>query len=92
MPTFRAMVSALSAIGYGPMPVQGRWRIYGIGLSDDILEKVYNKNALRLGGTQSLPELYAKAGARLIFDADGMRELVGLVEDRLETLRGSTVS
>ena len=50
------------------------------------------KNALRLGGTRPLPELYAAAGARLIFDADGMRELVGLVEDRLETLRGSTVS
>ncbi len=50
------------------------------------------KNALRLGGTKSLPALYAAAGARLIFDEDGMRELVGLVEDRLEMLRGSTVS
>lgn len=50
------------------------------------------KAALRLGGTRSLPELYAAAGARLIFDADGMRALVGLVEDRLEMLRGSTVS
>ncbi|MDZ7631212.1 MAG: M3 family oligoendopeptidase [Gemmatimonadaceae bacterium] len=50
------------------------------------------KNALRLGGTRALPDLYAAAGARLIFDAAGMRELVGLVEDRLETLRGSTVS
>ncbi len=50
------------------------------------------KAALRLGGTRGLPELYAAAGARLIFDADGMRELVGLVEDRLETLRGSTVA
>ena len=49
------------------------------------------KAALRLGGTQSLPALYAAAGARLIFDAAGMRELVGLVEDRLETLRASTV-
>jgi oligoendopeptidase F len=50
------------------------------------------KNALRLGGTCGLPELYAAAGARLIFDADGMRELVELVEERLEMLRGSTVS
>ena len=50
------------------------------------------KSALRLGGTRSLPALYAAAGARLIFDADGMRELVALVEDRLEMLRGSTVS
>ena len=50
------------------------------------------KHALRLGGTLPLPELYAAAGARLIFDADGMRELVELVEERLEMLRGSTVS
>ena len=50
------------------------------------------KAALRLGGTRPLPELYAAAGARLIFDADGMRELVALVEERLEVLRGSTVS
>ena len=50
------------------------------------------KSALRLGGTRPLPELYAAAGARMIFDADGMRELIGLVEDRLETLRGSTVA
>ena len=50
------------------------------------------KRALRLGGTLPLPELYAAAGARLIFDADGMRELVELVEERLEMLRGSTVS
>ena len=50
------------------------------------------KAALRLGGTRSLPALYSAAGARLIFDTDGMRELVRLVEERLETLRGSTVS
>lgn len=29
---------------------QGRWAIYGIGLSDEILEKVYYKNAERLLG------------------------------------------
>jgi len=50
------------------------------------------KSALRLGGTQPLPALYEAAGARLVFDADGIRELVSLVEDQLETLRGSTVS
>jgi oligoendopeptidase F len=50
------------------------------------------KSALRLGGTRSLPDLYAAAGARLVFDADGMRQLVSLVEDRLDTLRTSTVA
>ncbi len=46
------------------------------------------KQALSLGGTRGLPEIYAAAGARLIFDEDGMRELVELVEARLAVLRG----
>ena len=31
-----------------PVPPQGRWRIYGIGLPDQILRKVYNENATRI--------------------------------------------
>jgi predicted TIM-barrel fold metal-dependent hydrolase len=31
-----------------PIPPQGRWRIYGIGLPDGILKKVYYENAARL--------------------------------------------
>ena len=30
--------------------LQGRWMIYGIHLPDEVLEKVYNKNALKLLG------------------------------------------
>jgi len=33
-----------------PVPPQGRWRIYGIGLPDHILKKVYYQNAARLLG------------------------------------------
>jgi predicted TIM-barrel fold metal-dependent hydrolase len=33
-----------------PVPPQGRWRIYGLGLPDQILRKVYNQNAARLLG------------------------------------------
>jgi predicted TIM-barrel fold metal-dependent hydrolase len=33
-----------------PTPPQGRWQIYGLGLSDGILRKVYNQNAARLLG------------------------------------------
>jgi len=33
-----------------PVPPQGRWRIYGIGLPDAILKKVYHENAERLLG------------------------------------------
>ena len=47
------------------------------------------KSALALGGTCTLPDIYAAAGARLIFDTDGMRELVDMVEARLQLLRGS---
>ena len=32
----------------GPVPPQGRWRIYGLGLRDQILKKVYAENAERL--------------------------------------------
>lgn len=31
-----------------PIPPQGRWRIYGIGLPDGILKKVYYENAARI--------------------------------------------
>ena len=31
-----------------PFPPQGLWNIYGIGLPDDVLRKVYHENAVRL--------------------------------------------
>jgi len=33
-----------------PVPPQGRWRIYGLGLSEQVLRKVYGENAARLIG------------------------------------------
>jgi len=36
-----------------PIPPQGRWRIYGLGLPDPILKKVYHDNAVRLLGLGS---------------------------------------
>lgn len=39
--------------------------------------------ALALGGTAPLPELFEAAGARLIFDAEGMQELVNLMEQQM---------
>jgi oligoendopeptidase F len=46
------------------------------------------REALALGATRPLPDLFAAAGARLVFDADGMGELVGLVEEQLDGLEG----
>jgi oligoendopeptidase F len=45
------------------------------------------REALALGGSVSLPEMYRAAGARLIFDADGMAPLVAAVEDAIAALR-----
>lgn len=44
------------------------------------------REALALGATRPLPELYKAAGARLVFDASGMRELITLVEEELDKL------
>jgi oligoendopeptidase F len=44
------------------------------------------REALALGATKPLPELYKAAGARLVFDPEGMRELVDLAEEELATL------
>ena len=39
--------------GLGETPTQGRWRIYGLHLPDEVLEKVYWRNAERvLGGVE----------------------------------------
>ena len=45
---------------------------------------------LTLGATRSLPELYRAAGATLIFDGGGMRQLIDLVEEEMERLRVAT--
>lgn len=37
-----------------PVPPQGRWRIYGVGLPDSILKKVYHDNAARVLGLPPL--------------------------------------
>jgi predicted TIM-barrel fold metal-dependent hydrolase len=36
-----------------PIPPQGRWRIYGLGLPESILKKVYYENAARLLGLEA---------------------------------------
>jgi len=54
----------------------------------DPVEAVANyKRFLALGGTRPLPELYAAAGVKLVFDAETMSELVAFVEERIEALR-----
>ena len=45
------------------------------------------RQALSLGGTRSLPELYAAAGAKFAFDANMLREAVELIETTIEHLQ-----
>ena len=49
--TFRFLETFDEYFAYGnedDVPGQGRWNIYGIGLPDEVLEKIYNKNAERI--------------------------------------------
>jgi oligoendopeptidase F len=45
------------------------------------------REALALGATQPLPELFKAAGARLMFDRAGMAELIELVEEEIAKLQ-----
>ena len=49
---FRFLETEDEYFDYAPAPVppQGRWRIYGLGLHDNILQKIYQDNARRLLG------------------------------------------
>ena len=51
---FRFLETEDEYFDYAPAPVppQGRWRIYGIGLPEAILRKVYHDNAARLLGLE----------------------------------------
>jgi oligoendopeptidase F len=44
------------------------------------------RQALALGNTRPLPELYQAAGARFAFDSDTLKEAVDLVEDVIQKL------
>lgn len=67
----------------------GALQIWRRSLTDPADAVARYKAALALGNTRSLPDIYAAAGASLIFDADGMHELVSLVERRVGELRGA---
>jgi predicted TIM-barrel fold metal-dependent hydrolase len=53
---FRFLETPDEYFDYAPMPTppQGRWKIYGLGLPDSILKKVYTNNAARLLGVGAL--------------------------------------
>jgi oligoendopeptidase F len=73
-------------IEYG-IAQMGALQVWRHSLADQAKAVRQYREALALGGTVGLPEIYRAAGARLVFDADMMSELVALVERRLTELR-----
>ena len=65
----------------------GALQVWRQSLADPAAAVRRYREALALGGTRPLPEIYAAAGARLVFDAAGMGELVALVEEHVARLR-----
>ena len=74
-------------IEYG-IAQMGALQVWRRSLDDPAGAVAAYKRALTLGGTHPLPDIYAEAGASLVFDAAAMGELVGKVEERLGELRG----
>lgn len=64
----------------------GALQVWRHSLADQAGAVAAYKHALAVGGTRSLPDIYREAGARLVFDAPTMAELVRAVEQRLEEL------
>ena len=64
----------------------GALQVWRNSLSDHAAAVRDYRSALALGATERLPDLYAAAGARLIFDAKGMKELASMVEEELARL------
>jgi oligoendopeptidase F len=62
----------------------GALQVWSNALKDQAGAVEAYRRALRLGGTQSLPELYGAAGAKFAFDAGTLRGIIELVESRLD--------
>ena len=64
----------------------GALQVWRNSLADQAAAVTAYREALALGGSRPLPELFASAGARLVFDEPGMAELVSLLEEQLSAL------
>jgi oligoendopeptidase F len=64
----------------------GAVQVWRNSLTDEAGAVTRYRQALALGGTASLPELYAAAGAKFAFDAPTLRAAVKLIEETITTL------
>ena len=58
----------------------GAVQIFGNALNDQASAVAAYRSALALGGTVTLPELFAQAGAKFAFDSDILKKAVNLME------------
>ncbi len=72
-------------VEYG-MAQLGAVQVYANSLRDPRGAVAAYRHALTLGGTATLPELFAAAGARFAFDAEALRGAVALMEGEIERL------
>lgn len=64
----------------------GALQVWRNALADQERAVADYRAALALGGSRPLPDLFGRAGARLIFDQAGMAELVGLIQGEIGKL------
>ncbi len=64
----------------------GAVQVWANALSDQAGAVASYRRALALGGTASLPQLFAAAGAKFAFDAGTLRQYVDLMERTIEKL------
>ena len=67
----------------------GAVQVWRNALEDQANAVARYRKALSLGGTVTLPELYAAAGARFAFDAPALQEAVSLLEKTIEELKAT---
>ncbi len=67
----------------------GALQLWRASLTDPAKAVSAYRAFLSLGATRALPDLYATAGARLIFDAAALEPLIALVEEHIGPLRAS---
>jgi oligoendopeptidase F len=76
-------------VDYGLAQV-GATQVWRNALHDQADAVRQYRYALSLGGTRTLPELYAAAGVKFAFDAETLDELVALYESQLNELYNDT--
>jgi oligoendopeptidase F len=72
-------------IEYG-LAQMGAAQVWRNALQDQAGAVISYRRALALGGTVTLPELFAAAGARFAFDSAPLQSIVSLMEATIESL------